>query len=159
MKKSPLKYIKSWEQKALCVCARVYLLSVYMCVFAQSLHVLAKPWGGIIANFSPRTQSLPPSLPPFADLHLSLASAAGHVVMRWELTFIIPGGGNTATNRDLPCRLLMMSVQRSHVWVHPVRPALVYAEMYWSVKLRDYFLKVLASFAGWMKLETDGAQP
>lgn len=31
--------------------------------------------------------------------------------MRWELTFIIPGGGNTATNRDLPGRLLMMSVQ------------------------------------------------
>lgn len=34
--------------------------SVCTCVFAQSLHVLAKPWGGIIANFSPRTQSLPP---------------------------------------------------------------------------------------------------
>lgn len=41
--------------------------------------------------------------------------------MRWELTFIIPGGGNTATNRDLPRRLLMMSVQRSRVWVRPFR--------------------------------------
>lgn len=59
--------------------------------------------------------SLPPSLPPFTDLHPSLASAAGHVVMRCELTFIIPGGGNTATNRDLPRRLLMMSVQLLHV--------------------------------------------
>lgn len=96
--------------------------SLCTCVFAQSLHVLAKPWGGIIANFSPRTQALPLSPPPFTDLHPSLASAAGHVVMRWELTFIIPCGGHTATNRDLPRRLLMMSMQRSYVRVHPFHP-------------------------------------
>lgn len=112
--------IKHGVQSRKCtVGAHVCTCSVCTCVFAQSLHVLAKPWGGIIANFSPRTQSPPP--PPFTDLHPSLASAAGHVVMRWELTFIIPGGGNTATNRDLPRRLLMMSVQRSRVWVHPFR--------------------------------------
>lgn len=59
--------------------------SLCTCVFAQSLHVLAKPWGGIIANFSPRTQSLPPSLHSSLHSRISIhpsASAAGHVLMR-----------------------------------------------------------------------------
>lgn len=65
------------SQNGLSVCA----CSAHACVFARTLHVLAKPWGGIIANFSPRTQSLSP-LSPSMDLRPSFASAEGHVVMR-----------------------------------------------------------------------------
>lgn len=66
------------SKSGLSVCA----CPAHACVFARTLHVLAKPWGGIIANFSPRTQSLSLSLSPSMDLHPSFASAEGHVVMR-----------------------------------------------------------------------------
>lgn len=61
--------------------AHVGTCSVCTCVFAQSLHVLAKPWGGIIANFSPRTQSLPP--PPHSRISIH-PSQVQRVMWWWD---------------------------------------------------------------------------
>lgn len=90
--------------ECVCVCAWSLCTRVFAALLCVSLQNLGEESLLILAlghSLSPLSASM--------DLHPSSASAEGHAVMRWELTFIVPGGGNTATNRDI-LRFLSMTV-------------------------------------------------